>query len=317
MNDFLNKKIIEIRQDENDPFLLIWTINNICNNSCIYCPELFWNGKNYNHDLNQIIIFTEILFKKHKNINFHITGGEPTLSPIFLDIVKIFYDNKHKISLITNGVKSVNFWKQNSKYFNFIAFSFHPTSNYNNNFIDKVKEANKHTNVGVRIMMLPTHWDLCLDIYEKLKKEKILYEFVKIMNFNSTEKEFYYYSKDQEDWMINNKNKNQIIEDNTKIIFSDKSVKKINDLSFNDLINNNMTNFYGYECNVGIKTLTIDWEGNVFLSNCGIKGSIGNINNPLEIKWPQKPIICNKNKCYCITDVYINKKKILNFLKIF
>jgi MoaA/NifB/PqqE/SkfB family radical SAM enzyme len=315
MNDFLNKKIIEVQQPQDDPFFLIWTLNNFCNNSCSYCPTGLRNGKEYYYDINNIKFFLDKLFQKHKKIRCHISGGEPTLHPLFLDIVKIFYQNNNKVSVITNGFKSIDFWEQNYKYFDFILFSFHPTSKFNNNFIDKIKIINKTLNVGVRIMMLPSHWDLCVKFYNEIKKENIEYELVKIMNFDSNEKEFYFYSKEQNDWMEENKKINQFKNKNI-LIFNDKTIKTSDDFSFNDLINNDMTNFYGYKCDVGLKTLSIDWNGNIFLSSCGINGSIGNINNVKDIKWPSSPVICNKKKCYCTTDVYISKKKNFNIIKI-
>ena len=73
------------------------------------------------------------------------------------------------------------------------------------------------------------------------------------------------------------------------------------------LINEGLTNFYGYECEIGLRSLFINHEGTIYLGNCNQNGPIGHINNPEHIKWPTRSVICTKALCHCTTDVAINK----------
>jgi hypothetical protein len=75
-----------------------------------------------------------------------------------------------------------------------------------------------------------------------------------------------------------------------------------------DFINSGMTNFNGYSCDIGLKSLFISFDGDIFLANCMIGGSIGNINDPDNIQWPVSPVICNKDLCHCTSDVNISKR---------
>ena len=324
MNDFLNKKIIEVRQPKDSYFILTMLLNNFCNNSCDYCPSYLRNGKSHYYDFKDIKKFLDVLFQKHQKIQCSISGGEPTLNPFFIEIIKTFHYNNHMVGVTTNGVKSIDFWKKNSQFLSYIVFSFHPESKFNSNFIEKVKTASVNSNVAIRFMMLPHKWDDCVkQYYDFLKIKNITCEPVKIMNWEDTGKVFIEYNDEQNNWFKKNKktgefdsNKNNIFE-KIEYIFEDNKTLDSFSIDTNHFINNNMTNFYGYECEVGLKSLFLDWNGDIFLSNCGINPSIGNIMDIKNIKWPKNKVICNKSKCHCVTDVNINKKKINHFIKIF
>jgi len=87
----LDKKISRI---ENTNFSVVtWVVNDICNYSCRYCPPQLHNGKNYKNDdwenISEFIDHTvETLGSDDKKVIFSISGGEPTLSPFFLNLVK-------------------------------------------------------------------------------------------------------------------------------------------------------------------------------------------------------------------------------------
>jgi hypothetical protein len=72
-------------------------------------------------------------------------------------------------------------------------------------------------------------------------------------------------------------------------------------------INAGMTNFNGYVCEIGLKSLFVHYNGKIALGNCSVGGYIGEIENFEDIKWPTKPVICTKNVCHCSTDVNISK----------
>jgi len=74
-----------------------------------------------------------------------------------------------------------------------------------------------------------------------------------------------------------------------------------------DYVNQGMTNFNGYTCEIGLRSLCVKWDGSLYLGNCLVGGMIGNINDPENINWPTESIKCNLNLCDCSSDVNINK----------
>jgi MoaA/NifB/PqqE/SkfB family radical SAM enzyme len=78
-------------------------INTVCNLQCSYC----YARKNL--DWNKIIKFDQIkkiipmLNKLDKSV-ISLIGGEPTLHPDFLNIMKLLSKTKHDIHFYTNGI---------------------------------------------------------------------------------------------------------------------------------------------------------------------------------------------------------------------
>lgn len=81
-----------------------------CNNRCLMCtnpdwPWPAWDGS-YNYDYQAIIKRIEQVKEKIKlDDSIYLTGGEPTLHPHFLDILKYISQHfpKQRIKLLTNG----------------------------------------------------------------------------------------------------------------------------------------------------------------------------------------------------------------------
>ena len=158
----MKNKIIRIRQPDDAPMHLTWMINNICQNSCSYCPPNLHDGKNHYYEWENAKRFFEMLFEKYPRIHCSVSGGEPSMSPFFRDICKIFHEAGHTIGVTSNAAKSVEYWEDISTYLNYISFSWHAQFP-DKNFIEKVTAASLKTLVSVRVMMLPSKWDECLE----------------------------------------------------------------------------------------------------------------------------------------------------------
>jgi organic radical activating enzyme len=311
------KKIIQVIQPDDAPMHLTWIINNICTNACSYCPENLHNGTNHNYDWENAREFFKLLFNKYSNIHCSVAGGEPSVSPFFKEIVKTFHDKGHTIGITSNAAKPVDFWSDVSQYLTYICFSYH-SEFPDPKFIEKVTAAGMNCPVTVRVMMLPSNWDHCLEIYDKLYNNRyVRVEPVRIQNWSGRNTEAHKYTDKQLEWFI----KESSGSTTKSLSHIKRNIKTANisaDFKFNDgsieyatnaveYINSGLTNFNGYQCEVGLKSLFIDHEGYILLGNCGIDGPIGNINDPNNVKWPEGPVLCSKNLCHCTTDVNINK----------
>lgn len=309
-------KIIKVKQVMPELMNLTWMINNICPNKCSYCPSSLHDGQNHHYDWENAKKFFKVLFEKYPVIHCSVSGGEPSVSPFFKEIVDIFHAAGNTIGATSNAAKPLHYWKEISPKLQYICFSYHPEFP-DKNFIEKITETGKLTYVTARIMMHPNHWDHCIDMYNKILEIKhIFVEPVRIFDWNGgSDPTASQYTDEQLIWFQNvvrdeNRDtghlvgKHKQIDMHSLFYFDNGNVVKPNTV---DLINSGLTNFNGYECEVGLKELFIDQHGNVFLGNCMINGSIGNINDPDSVKWPTTPTICTKNLCHCTSSVNINK----------
>lgn len=314
------KKIIEIKQNSNSLMHLTWLINNICPNRCSYCPSDLHDGANHHYDWDNARKFFEILFQRYSKIHCSVSGGEASVSPFFREIVELFYNAGHTIGTTSNAAKPVRYWADISPFLDYICFSYHPEFS-DDKFIEKALAAAKNTHVIIRVMMHPNHWDHCVEVFESISVMKKFsnVEPVRIFNWGGgSTKLANAYTQQQLDWLsshpgvpfidyeLNSRRGNKPTADiNASIYFNDGTIDQTPNTV--DYINAGMTNFYGYTCEVGLKSLFVDWKGSIYLGNCLINGPIGNINDPDNINWPTSSVICNKNLCHCTSDVNINK----------
>jgi organic radical activating enzyme len=308
------KRIIEVQQPDNEPLHLTWVINNICTNSCSYCPSNLHAGKNHHYDWNNAKKFLDILFQRHKKIHCTISGGEPSVSPFFPELVKLFYDNGHSVCCTSNAAKPVKYWSNISQYLTYICFSYHPEF-VDGNFVEKVLAASINTHVTVRVMMLPSRWDQCLEMYNRLvNEEKIYIEVVRIFNWDGSDQTAHMYTAEQEDFFknyvpppreIKHPRNDPLPLNPSTFIFDDGSMHDGNNVL--DLINSGMTNFKGFTCDIGLKSLFVHFNGTINRGNCSVGMNIGNINEPDKINWPSGPVKCHINLCHCSSDVNISK----------
>lgn len=309
------KKIIRIKQST-DVLDLTWIINNVCPNSCSYCPSTLHNGTNHNYEWKNAKKFLETLLSRYPMVRCSIGGGEPTMSPFLPELIDMIHEHKGVVTLTSNGYRTPAYWTEIASKIDWIGLSYHsefPTEKYFEN-LNTVKYL---TQTESRVMMLAKNWDHCVNIYEQLNKDNYhRTSAIRIYNWlgedgNGTD----VYTDEQLRWFNNlqpdTKNKYEHI-DSSKLVYSrtraymnDGSSEILTDTS--NYINNGQTRFKGYTCEIGLKSLYVDQYGDIKRGNCMEGGIIGNINKPDEIQWPTEPVICSYDSCICGTDVRINK----------
>jgi MoaA/NifB/PqqE/SkfB family radical SAM enzyme len=311
-------KIIKVEQERTNLLHLTWIINNICTNACSYCPKNLHTGTNHNYEWDNARKFFEYLFERYPEIHCSVAGGEPSVSPFLPELVKTFHDRGHTIGITSNAAKPARYWEEIAPNLAYISFSYHPEFP-DPKFIEKAKVASENTVVTTRVMMHPKHWDHCVETFEKLLEiDTISVEIVRIIDWGGeSDASASVYTDEQLDWFVKNNERGSPGTKTPK--FGDRLGNRLQArFYFNNgtsskshrivsLINDGLTNFYGYECEIGLKSLFIDPDGFVLLGNCGLHGPIGNINDPENIKWPTRSVICTKTLCHCTTDVAINK----------
>ena len=308
-------KIIKVQQPKNAPLNLSWIINNICTNHCSYCALNLHTGKNHNYEWENAIRFFELLFERYPKIHCSVSGGEPSVSPFFPEICKIFYEKGHSIGVTTNLAKPIRYWQEIAPYLDYASISWH-SQFVDPNFLDKALAVAELIPTNVRVLMLPGHWQQCVNAYEKFAQiDKFTSEPVRIQDKRGMDTTAHVYNVKQQIWFEQNiptysgkmkhlkhKHKPGV---GAQFYFDDET--SLRNPNITDLVNRGLTNFKGYTCEIGLKSLYINYDGYVFAGNCLVGGLLGSINDPDNITWPTEPVTCNVNICHCDTDVMINK----------
>jgi len=327
------KKIVGVKNEQR--VIVTWILNDICNYSCRYCPSSLHNGKNHLFNWEQIEPFLDKMFEHWdgKYINFSLSGGEPTMSPFFPQMVQKIHSLGGNVGITTNLARTPRFIKENFKYLTYAACSFHPAQEFANgtakDYLDRIRIATMQTMVSLRIMMDPLYWEETLEFIDQAKKTTTArIELVYIddqYGSSRTKLAKINYSEEQNQFFKNFKQvETRSSPDNISVTnpiyrpfppwsptatFSDGSRAIIDNEQ--ELINRGQTNFYDFNCNIGVESLFIHQNGHIKRGNCDVGGVIGTVKDFDQLNWNtlSNPVICNSLRCHCGADISISKWK--------
>ena len=315
------KKLVQVRQRQHS-MQLTWVLNNICTNHCDYCPPTLHMGTNHHYEWDITKGFVERLLKRYQKIHCSITGGEPTVSPFFPELVKMFYDAGHSVGITSNAARNVRYWDEISPMLSYICFSYHP-SQEDPLFLEKALAATKHTHVSVRVMMDSRHWDKSFEFYNKcVELNKFTVENVKILPEMADRHIGDDYTDEQLAWLAegyrNDVHQPQLTTTNTyrpavigsSFYYDDGSIDYYGDSNY--VISSGQNDFRGWSCNIGLESLFIHFDGYVKKGNCLQGGNLFHINDHEKHDFPNSAEICLQKICHCGTDVQISKAKLFD-----
>ena len=336
-------KPIQIVNSDYDDYLSIqYAFTNVCNFKCSYCwpeshsgtsrwPDYDIICKNFDHLIN--------VYKTHfnkKTIRFHMLGGEPTLWPKLGEFAKFIYD-KHgcRMTMSTNGSRTVRWWDEYAEYFNDIQVSIH----HEECDVEKVKKVldviyNKGTVMtAASVLMDPHAWDKCVGIVDTLLahdvpwavKTKMLVE-VEGDERSAIHKDYlpehieYMRHKMKrfppQEYIVKMKELGNIELNKTaaKLIMNDGTVQDYNTFNFYE---NKINTFYGWECNIGVDRLSVQADGRL-QGSCGELKIYGE--NAFYIHDEDfterftadviKPVKCSRLFCGCSAEIRLPKRKL-------
>lgn len=326
-----------------------WNPNNVCNYKCEYCwpdsnagdylspKNLDLVVKNFNHF---IATYKQKLGKT--KIHLSLAGGEPTLwrdLALFIDAIK--KENDIYLSLISNGSRTLRWWKEYGHLIDNAHLSYHISQADPDHIIavaDTLFEYNKK--VTVKVLMDRKHWQEGLDVIEYMKKnskykwfiitcEVIEPEVAKIGNIKVVNADDVQITPEQKRFLKNPlkripnllwiwKNRKLIFEGQMRLYESvatldnGKTVKA----KSNTYINNNWTAFEGWSCDIGLDNVYISWTGEI-QGSCqqtiyGLDYSFNILDEDFVKKFnPEfKPSICSIKNCLCSCETHQSKFKL-------
>ena len=131
---FFNGKTIRIPIDPKKPITeLKWSefydvkVTNTCNGMCPYCyMDSKIGDEHYDDSLNKIKKYFGKMSSNEKPYQIAYGGGEPTLHPQFIDIIKATYDMEIMPNYTTNGTRiTEKLLNATKKYCGGVAVSTH------------------------------------------------------------------------------------------------------------------------------------------------------------------------------------------------
>jgi len=310
---------------DNKTLRINWHLGNTCTFKCSYCDPLCHDGSIPWTDLDRskelVDTILDVYSKRFDKeiFMFELTGGEPTVYPHIDEFSKFLKQRGIIVSLCTNGSRSLRWWDEFGGNFTSI------TNSYHSEFTD-VKHLTEVCNL-LRLKKVDAHSLVLLDPdnFDKVKKDlEYMREYGtfgvfvrKVYKRNEGTTTTRDYTQEQLDYLEKNNyiapkldvDPDKELITRTFWIKEDNSREEINE---NFIMGNPKYNFKNWNCYSGIDTLSLDIRGSIFPAYCstGTSNSIGNwrTDNIKDIKWPEKPMICN-SKCVCVHDVKSRKIK--------
>lgn len=151
-----------------------------CNDACIHCVVANHRDKAKllkKVDLNTEEYFKEIILSKNKEVtNIIVTGGEPTIRPDFLEIIKFIKNLNLNVDLQTNGRKLANkeFFLETCDYIDKYIVALHGPNSQIHEQITQRKNSFQETVNGIKNI---TNYNK--NICGKIVLSKINYKYLK------------------------------------------------------------------------------------------------------------------------------------------
>jgi hypothetical protein len=268
-----------------------------------------------------------------------MAGGEPTLwKDLATFIREVKKENDIYFSLLSNGSRTLRWWKENGDLIDNAHLSYHIAQANPDHMIavaDTLFEFNKK--VTVKVLMDKQRWQEGLDVIEYMKQnskhkwfimageviEPSVVQIAGIKVIDANDKQL---TKDQKNFLKNSlkripspwwlwKNRKLIFEGQIKLhdsvaYFENGKTKKAKS---NAYINNNWNSFEGWSCDIGIDSVYIHWDGEIkgacqqpmygldYAFNILDEQFVGKFNPEF------KPSICTKKNCFCSPETHVSK----------
>ena len=155
-------------EDPESPLQVQWSMGNVCNWDCEYCPDYSKAGDNPWPEESHCTNFLNQLFdhvnKINKKVHIDLIGGEVTLYPSFKQLAQQINSAGSTLSIFSNGSRTIRFWEEIKNYLNTIVISYHPLSNtrqHLTNVIDVLLSSDRNDGEGT----IPTVNFACVKEY--------------------------------------------------------------------------------------------------------------------------------------------------------
>jgi organic radical activating enzyme len=314
------KQLVKIQRD--NPILFVyWTLTDFCNFRCSYCPDRLHNGdfaqgRKQGHPTDsEIHAFIDRLLelKGNRTLNVCISGGEPTLHPLYPTIVE-----KLKpygiIETISNGSRNYEWWTSLPALPDKIIISLHNEWSK----IDKINKTaefllDRGVDIAFNMMCDPAHWDATMALYDQLTDRLKTHANGKILTDHSgTAEDGKLFNYTAEQLKFINAVRRTSSTPARRIPISSRSYMHFDDGTKEELsnpfllVNNNQHSFKGWSCSAGTNGITVHFDGYVYAGNCRIE-KLGRLD---QFSLRETNLVCPKQYCKTAFDIPLDKFKV-------
>ncbi len=317
-----NKISISMEYDEfthNNRYVYVdWDLSSRCNYSCHYCTPDSHDNKIDFPDLSDAIALVNKITIEYADVKdfaiYNLLGGEPTIwteLPEFSKHVKQA-NNKNMIQLLTNGNRTVQWWKRNAAYIDKIILTVHVAQADIVELVEKFNELANDMYIDFQVAMDIAVFDKCVAdyhyAYNNLHKNISLYP--KPLRIVLGGHELMPYTPEQDNIIKTLPSKwGRELEFQSPLIKKYKGDVVDPAVNINKLVLNKENNWKDWACWVGIDTITINHKGDIKIgTQCNPDLVMGNLGN-LNFKFPLIPVKCRYDTCSCFTDISTTKIK--------
>lgn len=293
-----------------------WDLTMKCNYSCSYCESYNNSGPNHFKSLKEYKLAISNLKKYfgNKKVRIQLLGGEPMLYKKWDEIVNLI-DNAGFTPIICTNL-SITSRILISKIKNLIPkncidVSWHTQFADENKIVENIELLNKSGHLRyISILADKRYWDKVVSAYNRVKHlDNVEISHIKDESVGKTIIASKLIDYTNEELQFIEKVNSKLYERNfnTIVTFTNGATKTLQNTS--DFFQNDVSNFKGMKCDIGMLRVQIKPNGDVYPSACLLnypKAIIGNIYEG-KIKKPTKPIECPFNFCGCGPDMRINK----------
>lgn len=297
-------------------FAVNWQLTNRCNNKCSYCPDGLNSGVECSPTISCCLDFVKIVAEYAKSQNkqpwFELSGGEPTTWKHFGELVAGIKEVGGKILVLTNGKRSLDWWKKIAGSLDVVDISFHvefANEQHLRDLIVLLDEAGAE--VHCNVMMFPERFQDCLKFAKSLSGLPTsidLQPLIAQMDNLSLNTPLLDYSEEQmycithQSEFIGEK-QSSTSRDDMVVHWNDRSEVKT---STKKIIDNQSNYWPGWNCYIGVEQIIVDHAGFIKRGWCQDE-TIGHIGKP-GFEVPKNWIECNRAKCHCAFDMRATKE---------
>lgn len=289
-----------------DTIKIEWNLGKRCNYDCTYCPSIIHDNSSPHTDIAILRNTIDKLTELGKPVRLSLTGGEPCVHPKIEELLFYTKYNDFWLSVTTNGTRTSEWYTKQGRLIDQFVFSLHFEYDWQT-ILDRICELRVFTDTKllVNVMAHHRHMKECRTAVDRLHSYNIPFNIRRI-RWTEGDSDLFddmKYDQNDLDWILQF---NSTVEPNTVINYVEKPVQMYH---ANDIIKLKINQYKGWECNAGLESLMINWDGEVHRATCRVGGSLGNIYND-TFTIPTKPTICDRNYCTCAADIPITKNKI-------
>jgi organic radical activating enzyme len=293
------------------PYKIVeWKLHNVCNFNCSFCSSDNKDGTERWLPLDTYKTVCEKLMvqgeAENKIIWFQFTGGEPTLYPELRELLYFIKQRGHKTSIISNGSRTIRWWKELAELnvLDQLFITHHPEQDSNpQHTIDVVNLFNTTTSIIIQITGLPTFIEEGRNRYIQFIQQTTVGVTLKPI-VDTPAREIIRYSPDELTQLTSSRiDKKSINIHSPMIVKFDNGQNKV--LSAQELLKQNLNNFYGWHCTIGKDRITIQGEL-IYRGICRQGGIIGTIHDS-NFEFVKDNVTCRLTSCTCLTDLQESK----------